>query len=160
MTYPGWHGKTEKASASEMGMARTRNDDPTDAQRAAGIAAPVSGWTHRGVGGPPSSGRPARGARVGQSGNRPHRGPDASVGAAVARALRPRSIERANRHAALRASRPLFPPKNVMMSCPWRVAPAPSCGARVRTGRCGPSLGPRCSGTSSVGSARAPSTDG
>ncbi len=118
-------------------------------------------WTrHRGLGGTPSSGRPARGARGGQSGHRPHRGPDASVGAAVARALRPRSIERANRHAALRASRPLFPPKNVMMSCPWRVAPAPSCGALVRTGRFGPSLGPRCSGTSSVGSARAPSTDG
>jgi len=89
------------------------------------------------MGGTSRLGHPARGARVGQLRHCPHRGSDASMGAAVARALRPRSIERANRYPALRTPRPLFPPKNVMMSCPWRVASAPSCGGRARTGRWG-----------------------
>src|SRR5258708_39214902 len=97
VTYPGWHGETTKASASEMGMARTRDTDSIDAQRATGLAASVSGWTDRGVGGAPGTGRSARRARGGQSGNRPHRGPDVSLGPAVARAVRPPAIEGACR---------------------------------------------------------------
>ena len=32
-----------------MGIARTGNNNSTDAQRKAGIAASMSGWTHRGA---------------------------------------------------------------------------------------------------------------